>query len=162
MKLNKREKYNVVFHNRKAVLCGYFDQACLLFDKKDGKPDLGNIKVIDDYPKGNYCVLFSHLPVEERKQIRLENSEPLSRDCVCSLFLDDKPNSSLLKDYIEILGDDPIDYEVLDDYADPSNYATVKCKVCGKMFKVNRNPGYRTSYFKWSLFDCDAALKTQL
>ncbi len=47
--------------------------------------------------------------------------------------------------------EDPIDYEIIDDYADSSKYATVKCKSCGKLYKVNRNPGYRTSFFKWSL-----------
>ena len=41
--------------------------------------------------------------------------------------------------------------EIIDDYADSSKYATVKCKSCGKLYKVNRNPGYRTSFFKWSL-----------
>ena len=54
-------------------------------------------------------------------------------------------------EYVEIIGEDPIDYEIIDDYADSSKYATVKCKSCGKLYKVNRNPGYRTSFFKWSL-----------
>ena len=110
----RNQKNNVIYRNRKAILMGYFDTLCLLFDMKDGKPNVGDIKVIENYPKGYYCVFFMQLPIEERKQIR-------------------------------------IDYEILDDHADPSEYATVKCRSCGKTYKVNRNPGYRTSFFKWTL-----------
>ena len=48
----RNQKNNVIYRNRKAVLMGYFDTLCLLFDKKDGKPDFGEIKVIENYPKG--------------------------------------------------------------------------------------------------------------
>ena len=147
----RNQKNNVIYRNRKAILMGYFDTLCLLFDMKDGKPDFGEVKVIENYPEGYYCVFFMQLPIEERKQIRFEDGKTLLQDCVCSLIIDDKPNSPLLKDYVEMIGDDPIYYEILDDYADPSEYATVKCRSCGKTYKVNRNPGYRTSFFKWTL-----------
>ena len=109
------------------------------------------LKIIENYPRGYHCVFFSQIPVEERRQIRFDDGRPLLQGCVCSLFIDDKPNSPLLDEYVEIIGEDPIDYEIMDDYADSSKYATVKCKSCGKLYKVNRNPGYRTSFFKWSL-----------
>ena len=147
----RNQKNNVIFRNRKATLMEYFDTLCLLFDKKDGKLDFGEIKIIENYPRGYHCVFFSQIPVEERRQIRFDDGRPLLQGCVCSLFIDDKPNSPLLDEYVEIIGEDPIDYEIIDDYADSSKYATVKCKSCGKLYKVNRNPGYRTSFFKWSL-----------
>ena len=150
MDFKPHEKLNVIFHNRNAVLTGYFDSACLLFDKKDGGLNIGDIPVLDDYPTGYFCVLFAQLPIEERKQIRLENGTMLLQDCVCSLIADDKPNNPLLKEYVEIIGDDPIDYKAPDEFADSSKYATVKCKCCGKIYKVNRNAGYRSSFFKWS------------
>ena len=146
----RSQKHTVIFRNRKAILTGYFDTLCLLFDMKDGKPDIG-IEVMENYPKGYYCVFFMQIPVEERKQIRFEDGKPLLQDCVCSLIIDDKPNSPLLKGYVEMIGDDPIDYVIIDDHADPEKCATVKCLSCGKVYKVNRNPGYRTSFFKWSL-----------
>ncbi len=146
----RNQKNTVIYRNRKATLMGYFDTLCLLFDKKDGKLKLEDIKVIENYPKGYHCIFFSQIPIEERRQIRFEDGKTLVQDCVCSLFIDDRPNSPLLEDYVEMIGEDPIDYEILDDYVDPSKYAIVKCKSCGKTYKVNRNPGYRTSFFKWS------------
>ncbi len=149
MDLNN-QKYNVIYKGRKAVIFRYFDSVCLLFDKKDGEVNLRNVTVLDDYPEGYYCVFFSQISIEERKQIRSNDGEPLFMDCVCSLFIDDRPNSPLLNEYIEILGDDPIDYETMDEFADPSQYVTVKCKTCGRIYKVNRNMGYRSSFFKWT------------
>ena len=149
MDFQNQKKYNVIFKDRKAVLTGYNDQICLLFDKKDGVLDLGDIKVLDNYPEGSYCVFFSSLSMEERKQITLDNGDPLFKDCECSLIFDDKPNSDLLKDYIEIT-DDTIEYYVPDLLFDPSKYATVKCKNCGKKYKVNRKMGYRSSFFEWN------------
>ncbi len=150
MDFQNQKKYNVIFKDRKAVLTGYNDQICLLFDKKDGVLDLGDIKVLDNYPEGSYCVFFSSLSMEERKQITLDNGDPLFKDCECSLIFDDKPNSDLLKDYIEIT-DDTIEYYVPDLLFDPSKYATVKCKNCGKKYKVNRKMGYRSSFFEWNV-----------
>lgn len=144
----KYQKLNVIYKDRKAVLTGYFDQICLFFDKKDGMPDMGNIKVSDNYDEG-YHVFFSRLPIEERKKIQLENKEPLFKDCVCSLIIDDRPDSDLLSDHVEIIGDDPIDHEVTDEFADFDKYATVKCRSCGKVFKVSRNMGYRSAYYRW-------------
>ena len=81
MDFQNQKKYNVIFKDRKAVLTGYNDQICLLFDKKDGVLDLGDIKVLDNYPEGSYCVFFSSLSMEERKQITLDNGDPLFKDC---------------------------------------------------------------------------------
>ena len=114
----RNQKNNVIFRNRKATLMGYFDTLCLLFDKKDGKLDFGEIKILENYPRGYHCVFFSQIPVEERRQIRFDDGRPLLQGCVCSLFIDDKPNSPLLDEYVEIIGEDPIDYEIIDDYAD--------------------------------------------
>ena len=149
----RNQQYNVIYNNMKAILTGYFDSKCLLFDKKDGKPDFSDLRVIDNYPEGYYCIFFSQIPVKERKKIRLGNGNLLMKDCVCSLFFDDRPNSTLLQDYVEIVCDDPLDYETVGDYADPSKYAIVKCKICGKTYKVNKNSGYRTSFFKWEKLD---------
>ena len=145
----RNQNLNVIYNNRKAILTSYFDSKCLLFNIKDGKPDFGGLHVTDNYPEGYYCVFFSQIPIEERKKIRLDTGKPLMQNCVCSLFIDDRPNSSLLRDYVEIIGDDPIDYKTIGDYADSSKYAMVKCKACGKTYNVNRNSGYRTSFFKW-------------
>lgn len=145
----RNQKLNVIYNNRKAILTGYFDSKCLLFDKKDGKPEFVGLRVIDDYPEGYYCVFFSQIPIEERRKIKLENGNLLMQDCVCSLFIDDGPNSKLLQDYVEIIGEDPLDYVTMGDYADSSKYAIVKCKTCGKRYKVNKNSGYRKSFFKW-------------
>lgn len=144
-------EYNVIYNNKKAILTGYFDSKCLLFDMKDGKPDFVGIKIIENYPEGYYCVFFSQIPIEERMKIRLDNGQLLMQECVCSLFFDDRPNSPLLQEYVEIIGDDPIDYESMGDYADSSKYATVKCKICGKVYRVNKNSGYRTSFIKWTV-----------
>ena len=143
--------YNVIYNNRKAILTGFFDSKCLLFDMKDGKPDFIGFKIIENYPDGYYCVFFSQIPIEERMKIRLDNGQLLMQECVCSLLFDDRPNSPLLRDYVEIIGDDPIDYDSMGDYADPSKYAIVKCKTCGKVYRVNKNSGYRTSFFKWAV-----------
>ena len=67
----KYQKLNVIYKDRKAVLTGYFDQICLFFDKKDGMPDMGNIKVSDNYDEG-YHVFFSRLPIEEKKRYSLK------------------------------------------------------------------------------------------
>ena len=142
-------KYNVIFKDRKAVLTRYFDSVCLLFDKNDGEPDLGSIKVIDDYPEGFFCVFLSQIPVEERKKIQMENKKSLMNECVCSLFIDDRPNSPLLNEYIEILSDD-LEYDSLDEFSDPLKYAKVRCKTCSKIFKVNKRMGYRSSFFEWT------------
>ena len=144
-------EYNVIYNNKKAILTGYFDSKCLLFDMKDGKPDFVGIKIIENYPEGYYCVFFSQIPIEERMKIRLDNGQLLMQECVCSLFFDDRPNSPLLQEYVEIIGDNPIDYESMGDYADSSKYATVKCKICGKVYRVNKNSGYRTSFIKWTV-----------
>ena len=96
----RNQKNNVIFRNRKATLMGYFDTLCLLFDKKDGKLDFGEIKIIENYPRGYHCVFFSQIPVEERRQIRFDDGRPLLQGCVCSLFIDDKPNSPLLDEYV--------------------------------------------------------------
>ena len=72
------------------------------------------------------------------------------QDCVCSLFIDDGPNSMLLQEYVEIIGEDPLDYVTMGDYVDSSKYAIVKCKTCGKRYKFNKNSGYRKSFFKWA------------
>ena len=88
--------YNVIYNNRKAILTGFFDSKCLLFDMKDGKPDFIGFKIIENYPDGYYCVFFSQIPIEERMKI-------------------------------------------------------VKCKTCGKVYRVNKNSGYRTSFFKWAV-----------
>ena len=118
---------------------------------KDGKPDFIGFKIIENYPDGYYCVFFSQIPIEERMKIRLDNGQLLMQECVCSLLFDDRPNSPLLRDYVEIIGDDPIDYDSMGDYADSSKYAIVKCKTCGKVYRVNKNSGYRTSFFKWAV-----------
>lgn len=144
-------EYNVIYNNKKAILTGYFDSKCLLFDMKDGKPDFVGIKIMENYPEGYYCVFFSQIPIEERMKIRLDNGQLLMQECVCSLFFDDRPNSPLLQEYVEIIGEDPIDYESMGDYADSSKYATVKCKICGKVYRVNKNSGYRTSFIKWTV-----------
>ena len=150
-RLQNKMEYNVIYNNKKAILTGYFDSKCLLFDMKDGKPDFDGIKIIENYPEGYYCVFFSQIPIEERMKIRLDNGQLLMQECVCSLFFDDRPNSPLLQEYVEIIGDDPIDYESMGDYADSSKYATVKCKICGKVYRVNKNSGYRTSFIKWTV-----------
>lgn len=150
-RLQNKMEYNVIYNNKKAILTGYFDSKCLLFDMKDGKPDFVGIKIIENYPEGYYCVFFSQIPIEERMKIRLDNGQLLMQECVCSLFFDDRPNSPLLQEYVEIIGDDPIDYESMGDYADSSKYATVKCKICGKVYRVNKNSGYRTSFIKWAV-----------
>ena len=145
----KNQKYNVIFKDRKAVLTRYFDSVCLLFDKNDGELNLGNINVIDDYPEGYLCVFLSQIPIEERKKIRMENKGSLMNDCVCSLFIDDKPDSPLLSEYVEILSND-IEYDQPDEFADPSKYAAVRCRICSKLYKVKKKMGYRSSFFEWT------------
>ena len=75
----------MIYNNRKAILTGFFDSKCLLFDMKDGKPDFIGFKIIENYPDGYYCVFFSQIPIEERMKIRLDNGQLLMQECVCSL-----------------------------------------------------------------------------
>ena len=46
MKIDLLKKTDVIFRSRKAILTGYFDAACLLFDMREKKPKWEDLKLI--------------------------------------------------------------------------------------------------------------------
>ena len=139
----------VTYKGKKALLSGYFDAPCLLFDKKDGKPDMGDVRVLDDYYPEKYFVFLTDLSPEERQKILNEQGRPVFAGCVCATFCDDQPKDLARMGYVEIAGEDPLEYDAPCDFVDPSKYVIVKCKACGQKYKVNKNNGYRVAYYKW-------------
>ena len=155
MKIDWLKKTDVIFRGRKAVLTGYFDASCLLFDIHEKKPKWEDLKLIDDYYPEKYFLFFTHIPCNERMQIKLPDGSSLL-DCYCEsfLFTQDLPKDLSEKDYIEIIGEDPFDYRMTGEgyrYNRTDVYAHTKCKRCGKKYKVHFYDGYRLTYPKWEL-----------
>lgn len=146
----------VIFRGRKAVLTGYFDAACLLFDKHDPRPEWEDLAITDDYYDGKYFLFFTNIPCNERTHIKYPDGSALFEHCYCASFLigEDLPKNLCDQGYIDIIGDDPLDYRMTDEgyiYNRPDVYAHTQCKKCGKRYKVHIHDGYRLSYPKWEL-----------
>ena len=77
MKSDLLKKTDVIFRNRKAILTGYFDAACLLFDMREKKPKWEDLKLIDDYYPKKYFLFFTHIPCNERLQLKLPDGSSL-------------------------------------------------------------------------------------
>lgn len=70
--------------------------------------------------------------------------------CTCSKFgKDASPYILARSGEIEIIGEDPLEYDALNDFVNSSLFVVVKCTSCGKKYKVNMKSGYRVSYFNW-------------
>ncbi|GEM_PF-5314172 len=155
MEIDLRKHTDVIFRSRKAILTGYFDAACLLFDRRIIKPKWKDLKLIDDYYPKKYVLLFAHIPCNERMQITLSDGSDLF-DCYCESFLisQDLPKDLSEQGYIEIIGEDPFDYRMTGEgyrYNRIDVYAHTKCKRCGRKYKVHFHDGYRVTYPKWEI-----------
>ena len=151
--LDFQKEIEVVFRGRNALLTTYFDAACLLFDKYLPQPEWDDLKLLDDYYPGKYFLFFDHIPVSERKQIKHIDGSPVFINCYCESFLvgQETPKKLSEEGYIDIIGEDPLDYSKSFEFANPNIFAHAICKNCGKKFKVNIHHGYRVSYPVWNL-----------
>lgn len=140
----------VLYYGREAYVCSFFDSDCLKFKKSEGKPcfDDNAIHEYKDFPD-EYIVYLDSLSIEDRLNIQyLDENE--AQKCFCKrLGRSDSPYKMSKNGIIEIIGDDPLDYEALPDFVDPGKFAIVKCSKCGCNYRVNMKSGYRTSYFNW-------------
>lgn len=155
MEIDLLKNTDVIFRSRKAILTGYFDAACLLFDRREKKPEWEDLKLIDDYYPKKYFLFFTNIPCNERLQIKLPDGSSLL-DCYCEsfLFTQDLPKNLSQEGYIEIIGEDPFDYRMTGEgyrYNRTDVYAHTKCKRCGRKYKVHFHDGYRLTYPKWEL-----------
>lgn len=155
MEFDLRKGVDVVFRGRNAVLAAYFDAACLLFDKREKKPQWDDLNLIDDYYKGKYFLFFTHIPCRERMEIRRPDGTGLF-GCYCASFLlgQDLPRDLCKDGDIEIIGEDPFDYRMTGEgyrYNSTDVYAHVKCTRCGTGYQVHMHDGYRLCYPKWEL-----------
>ena len=155
MEIDLLKKTDVIFRGREAILTGYFDAACLLFDKREKKPEWEDLKLIDDYYPKKYFLFFTDIPCDERLQIKLLHGNELL-DCYCEsfLFTQDLPKDLSEKDYIDIIGEDPFDYRMTGEgyrYNRMDVYAHTICKRCGRKLKVHFHDGYRLTYPRWEL-----------
>ncbi|MBQ8928067.1 MAG: hypothetical protein IJ055_07325 [Oscillospiraceae bacterium] len=154
MEFDLRKGTDVVFRGRKAILAAYFDAACLLFDRRE-KPKWEDLKLIDKYYPKKRFLFFSNIPCRERMEITRPDGRRLF-GCYCeSLPLgQDLPRDLCREGLIEILGEDPFDYEMTGEgyrKNDPNVYAHVRCNACKTRYRVHFHDGYRVSYPKWEL-----------
>ncbi len=144
----------VIYNGREAELSRYFDLECLLFDTAGGKPPFGD-EVIRQYPDmpDKYVVYLGNLSIEDRNNIKdikdIDESDSAIGECICKNFgTGDSPHLLAQKGLIEIIGEDPLEYDK-GDFASSIPKAHVRCLACGQEYRVNIKQGYRTSYFNW-------------
>ena len=144
----------VLYKGREAVLSKYFDSDCLKFKKSDGRPPFEE-KDIFEYPDipEEYVVYLWSLSIKDRKAIQYLDEEE-QKVCFCNrLGRGDSPKMMAKESIIEILGEDPLEYD-RGDFADSKKFVQVKCTSCGKIYRINIASGYRTSYFNWVEATC--------
>lgn len=140
----------VLYYDREAYVSSFFDSDCLKFKKSEGKPKVNDnaIHEYKDFPD-EYVVYFESLSIEDRLNIKYLDEDEVSK-CFCKrLGKSDSPCKMAQNGIIEILGDDPLDYDVLPDFVNSGKYARVKCIKCGCTYKVNMKSGYRTTFYNW-------------
>ena len=149
------DKINVIFRNRKAILTSYFDAGCLCFSKRERKPAWKDIKILDKYYPDMYFMFLNHITPEERMEIMFPDGSSLFGGCICESYrlAQDTPASLNEKGLVEIIGDDPLEYDIDNEYVDEKKTAHVKCLRCGKEYLVNKKCGYRVAYPCWKLID---------
>ena len=86
MEIDLLKKTDVIFRGREAILTGYFDAACLLFDAREKKPKWEDLKLIDDYYPKKFFLFFTNIPCSERLQLKRPDGSNLL-DCYCESFL---------------------------------------------------------------------------
>ena len=155
MRIDLLKKTDVIFRGREAILTGCFDAACLLFDRHDKKPKWEDLKLIDKCYPEKYLLFFMNIPCNERLQIKCPDGSGLL-DCYCESFLfsQDLPRDLSNDGYAEIIGEDPFDYRMTGEgyrYNQTDVFAYIKCKRCGRRYKVHMHYGYRLIYPKWEL-----------
>lgn len=137
----------VLYYGREAVLSGYYDSDCLKFNKKDGKPDFPDeaIKEYYDLPD-EYVVYLWSLSIKDRMNIKYSDGNK----CFCNrLGKCDSPQVMAKQGIVEIIGDDPLEYDALAGLENSNKTASVRCVSCGCEYRVNIQPGYRSSFYNW-------------
>lgn len=142
-------RVQVIYNGMPAVLTRYFDQECLMFKKSEGKPDVNDNCIVEypDHPE-EYVVYVGSLSIDDRKKIVYVDEQ--SKKCICSTFgQSDAPRDLAAMDLIEIIGEDPLEYDIYNEFINSNKYVTVKCSECNSMYKVNKKFGYRSAYYNW-------------